>query len=83
MKRRAIDGIFVGQVSCRISEIFPWIYSSQGEVFVCLNHHEVRILLDKSNSLALVREEIVADRADTELRFQGLAECPKALFECK
>ena len=33
--------------------------------------------------MALVREEIVADGAETELRFKGLVECPKASFECK
>ena len=64
-------------------EVFPWIDCSRSEAFVCLNHHEFRVLLDKANILALVQEEIVVDGEETELRFQVLAECPKALFECK
>ena len=64
-------------------EVFPWLDCSQAEAFVCLNHHKFGVILDKANSPALMWEEIVADGAETELRFQGLAECPKSSFECK
>ena len=30
-----------------------------------------------------MREGVVADGSETELRFKGLVECPKAPFECK
>ena len=70
-------------VSCGISEVFPRLYGSQAKAFVCLNHHEFQFCLDKANGSALVREEIVVDGTETELRFKGLVECPKASFECK
>ena len=70
-------------VSSRKSELFHRLYISQAEAFVRLNHHKFRVLLDKSNSLALMREGVVADGSETELRFKGLVECPKAPFECK
>ena len=62
------------------SKVFLWIYSSRADAFVCLNHHQFGVLLDKANSPALMWEEIVADGAETELRFQNLAKFPKALF---
>ena len=65
------------------SEVFPWLVCSRAEAFVCLNHHNFGVLLDKAGSTALVREEIVVDGAETELSFQGLAECLKESFECK
>ena len=65
------------------SKLFPWIDYSRAEDFVCLNHHEFGILLDDANSLVLMWEEIVADGAEMELMFHGLAECLKASFECK
>ena len=58
-------------------EVFLWLYSSWAEAFVCLNHHQFGVLIDKADSPALMWEEIVADGAETELRFQGLAKCPK------
>ena len=69
--------------SSRISEVFPRLYISLAEAFVCLNHHEFRVLLYKANIRALVQEEIVVGGAETELSFQGLAEFPMASFECK
>ena len=65
------------------SELFPWINLSGAEAFVCLNHHKCGILLDKADCSELMREKIVADGAEMYLRFQGLAEFPKASFECK
>ena len=50
------------------SEVFPWLYGSRDEAFVRLNYHEFQFRLDKTSGLALVREEIVADRAERELR---------------
>ena len=70
-------------VSSRKSEVFPRLYSSQAVAFVRMNHHKFRVLLDKANSLALMWDNIVADGAEMELRFKSLAECPKALFQCK
>ena len=70
-------------VSCSISEVFPRLYGSWAEVFVRLNYHEFWVRLDNANGLALVWEEIVADGAEMDLRFKGLAEFPKASFECK
>ena len=64
-------------------EVFLWLYGSRAEAFVCLNHHTFRVILDKSDSPAVKQEEIVADGAEIELRFQGLEKCLKALFECK
>ena len=56
-------------VSSSISEVFPRLYGSWSEAFVRMNYHEFRVCLDKANGLALVREEIVADGAETKLRF--------------
>ena len=70
-------------VSNHKSELFSLLDFSWSEAFVCLNHHKFGVHLDKSNSPVLIRENIVVDGAETELRFQGLAECPKASFECK
>ena len=56
-------------VSSRKSEVFPRLYRYQAEAFVCLNYHEFGVCLDKANGSVLVREEIVADGAETELRF--------------
>ena len=52
-----------------ISEVFPRLYSSWTEAFVHLNYHEFWVRLDKANGSALVREEIVAEGVETELRF--------------
>ena len=54
-----------------------------GRGLLCLNHNKFGVFLDKSDSLALMWEDIVMDGAETELMFQGLAESPKASFECK
>ena len=62
---------------CKLG-VFLGIDFSQAEAFVYLNHYQVWVILDKANSLALVREEILADGAESELRFQGLAKCLKA-----
>ena len=67
---------------CKL-EVFLGLDCSQDEAFVCLNHHQVWVLLDKYDRLALIREDIVADRAESELRFQGLAKFMKASLECK
>ena len=64
-------------------EVFPWLDCSRAEAFVSLNHHKFGVLLDKFDSPEFMREKIVADKAETELRFQGLAKCLKATFECK
>ena len=69
--------------SSRKSEVLPRLHCSRAEAFSCLNHHKFRVLLDKASSLVLMWEEIVVDGVETELRFKGLAECPKASFECK
>ena len=55
-------------VSCSVAEVFPQIYCSRAESFVRLNYHEFGVLFYQANGSALVREEIVAERAETELR---------------
>ena len=54
------------------SEVFTWLDFSQVEAFASLNHHKFGVLLDKANSPALMREEMIVDGAETEPRFQGL-----------
>ena len=64
----------------RESEVFLWIYISRSKAFVCLNHHQFGVLIEKADSPALMWEDIVVDGAETELRFQGLAKYPKVSF---
>ena len=56
-------------VSFCILEVFPRIYGSWAEAFVCLKYHKFRVRLVKANSSALLWVEIVADGEETELRF--------------
>ena len=67
----------------RESEVLLWLYISWAEAFVCLNHHPFFDLLDKSDSSALMWEDIMVDGAETVLRFQGFAKCSNASFQCE
>ena len=52
-------------IYCTISEVFPRLYGFWDEAFVCLNYHELGVLLVMANGSALVREEIVEDGIET------------------
>ena len=52
-------------ISCGIANVLTRLDCSQAEAFIGLNDHQFWVQLDAANCLALVREEVVSDWAET------------------